>query len=90
MPKPKSIDQLVDEHTAVIESGALAGSKGFGLPSWLPLPDWLIAQGISIVLSLLKGLAKTEAAKATFRSVVLKIFKGILAAYPGDEDFTCD
>ena len=87
MAKAKSIDQLVDEQVAVLDAQSLAGSKGFGLPSWLPLPEWLIAQAIAIVFSLLKGLAKTDSAKATFRSVVLRIFNAIKVAYAGDPEF---
>ncbi len=88
MAKAKSIDTLVDEQIAVLEHEASGGgSKAFGLPSWLPIPSWLVAQAIAIVFSLVKGLAKSEASKALFKSVVLKVYTAIRESYAGDPDF---
>lgn len=84
MAKPK--DEIELSFDAALAKIDHPGSKAFGL-SWLPLPSWLIAQALAIVFSLVKGLAKSDASKALFKSVVLKIYTTIRDSYAGDGDF---
>lgn len=47
------------------------------------MEDLLFGMGISVILSMLKNPQK----KAAIRKAMLKVFKGIKAAYAGDPEF---
>ncbi len=52
------------------------------------ITDALIEMQLNTLLTIVKSTVKSEKSKARFRSVFLKVYRAIKAAFAGDEAFS--
>lgn len=86
----KDFEKLVLDSAKKLESTQLTPTPK-GLPSWVRIPDFVLAYALGTVVAYIKnwGGAASEATKATVRKGMLLTYRAIRDAYAGDPDFEC-